>query len=118
MPAIKWLGFVSPPCDLSIFREMAGRFSELDFDVYFRTLKGLADYDAWEVLEKITVPTLICTADGDLMTPMSVAEAMHRRIPESEFFVFRWGTHYAPVEYHECLNLRVEKFLLERIQAG
>jgi pimeloyl-ACP methyl ester carboxylesterase len=40
---------------------------------------------------------------------------MADRIPGAEMFVLRGGTHAAPIEQPVSLELRLEKFLRERV---
>jgi pimeloyl-ACP methyl ester carboxylesterase len=48
------------------------------------------------------------------MTPRVAAAKMAERIPHAELMVIPGATHYAAVEYPELVNLRLEKFWLER----
>jgi pimeloyl-ACP methyl ester carboxylesterase len=109
----KLFGVLAPTADLSVARDMAGDFAELDFKCYGKIFLKLGEHDAGDILHRIEVPTLIVAADRDLFTPLSVAERMHEKIRGSELFVIRYGSHYAPIEFPDCLNLRVEKFLRE-----
>lgn len=108
----KLLGFLARQTDEKVVRTLVDHFiSSLNMEVYFQILDALARHDAEEVLEKIDVPTLIITGDKDFFTPMSLAEEMHRRIKGSELLIVPGGSHYAPVEYPEVINPRVEQFL-------
>jgi pimeloyl-ACP methyl ester carboxylesterase len=87
----------------------------LDFDIYGKTFKYLAEHDASDVLDKIACPVLLLSGDKDLFTPTSLAREMARRIPGAELMVIKGGSHYAPVEFPELVNLRIEKFINERL---
>jgi pimeloyl-ACP methyl ester carboxylesterase len=39
---------------------------------------------------------------------------MHRRIHGSELLVLKDGSHGAPIEYPDVINLRLEKFLIAK----
>ncbi|MBX7148537.1 alpha/beta hydrolase [bacterium] len=77
--------------------------------------KSLQHHDAEDSLKKITVPTLIMGAEDDNFTPLWVSKKMHHLIPRSELFIVKKGSHVALVEQPELINLRIEKFLEERL---
>ncbi len=70
----------------------------------------LHDYDVYELLDDIKVPTLIVAGSRDLITPAFLSEEMHRKIPGSELVVFEGSGHMAPWERHEELTSHVRKF--------
>jgi len=113
LPWLKFTGLISHCADLDIMRDQAEAFLNLDFDVYLATLAALDDHEARSVLSSVTVPTLIIGGDNDIMTPATVSEEMHRAISGSELLILRAATHYAPIEFPEHINLRIEKFLRE-----
>ena len=116
VPIAKFTGLVSRSADNSILRELVSEWMTLDFDCYFETFKALADHNVREILPSIDVPALIIVGDRDLFTPVSVSEEMHRQIPKSELLVVRKGTHYVPLEFSDLLNLRIQKFVRDRLQ--
>ena len=65
-------------------------------------------------LPEVDVPTLVVVGDRDLFTPRKAAEKIVRKVPGAELMVVPGGTHYVAVEYPELINLRLEKFFLER----
>lgn len=86
----------------------------LDFDLFTTMLHYAGLHSADDLLERIDVPTLIVMATRDAFTPAWLSEEMHRRILGSEMLVLKDGSHGAPIEYPDVINLRLEKFLLER----
>ncbi|MBI4197160.1 MAG: alpha/beta hydrolase, partial [Deltaproteobacteria bacterium] len=64
--------------------------------------------------KKIKVPTLILGGELDQFTPAWISKKMHRLIPNSEILMIHKATHAALVEQPELVNLRIEKFLLEK----
>ncbi len=113
--AMKLTGFLAGSLDEQIFQDLASDFLMLDFDIYGKIFKHLADHDASDVLEKITCPVLLMSGDKDLFTPTVLARKMAERIPNAELLVIKGGSHYAPVEFPELVNLRIEKFINERL---
>jgi len=112
---MKLTGVVRHTADTELLQKIASEWMNLDFDCYLETFKQLGEHDATDVLPSVNVPTLIVVGDKDIMTPVRVSETMHEQIKDSELFVVRNGTHYLPIEFPEVLNLRVEKFLRDRI---
>ena len=106
---------VAPSCDMEVFRMLATEFSKLDWRVYARTTRAMGYHDAWSRLSEITVPTLAIGGTRDLFTPTEVATATARAIPKGEAFVIDGASHYAPVEFPEVINERIERFLDERV---
>ncbi len=89
----------------------------LDVDPIFftRLLKSAQEHSCQDLLPEIKVPTLIIAGQDDQFTPLWISKKMHRLIPNSELFVVKKGSHAALVEQPELINLRIEKFLQERV---
>ncbi len=114
----KGLGLVSPTLDEDVFFDLARDWLNLDFDAYSAVFRGLADHDAHDVLASIRVPALIITGEKDLFTPMELSARMVSEIAGAEFLTIEGGTHYTPIEYPMTVNLRIQKFLEERVDFG
>ncbi|MBI1909228.1 MAG: alpha/beta hydrolase [Deltaproteobacteria bacterium] len=85
--------------------------------LFFSTLwKSYHEHSTEDVLKKIRVPTLIIAGEDDQFTPVWISKKMSRLIPRSELLIVKKGTHAALVEQPELLNLRIEKFLNERLR--
>ncbi|RME02719.1 MAG: alpha/beta hydrolase [Deltaproteobacteria bacterium] len=108
---IRRVGLIKPHTPREIFEDLAHAFMNLDLDVYCEIMERLGEHDASWALDKITVPTLIVASGHDIMTPPMVAHKMMLKIPHAEYLHIPMGTHYAPLEFAEFLNLRIEKFL-------
>jgi len=78
-------------------------------------LRTAQDHTAQDILPDIQVPSLIIAGEQDHFTPLWISKKMHRLIPDSELFVVKKGSHAALVEQPELLNLRIDKFLQERV---
>ena len=109
-------GLIDP--DLCSRQDMEAYFehvASLDVPAFMALLKDAEQHTAEGVLEKINVPTLVVGGDSDLLTPAWLSREMHDRIPGSELLMIPGGTHTALFEQPELINLRLEKFLRERI---
>ncbi len=113
--ALRALGVIGSSVDLDVFQNLARGFVALDFGVYTKILEELGEHDASDVLPGLKVPTLIIAGEEDPMTPASVSREMAQEIEGAELCCVPGATHYCPIEFPELVNLRIEKFLRERI---
>jgi pimeloyl-ACP methyl ester carboxylesterase len=67
--------------------------------------------DLRDVLPRIDVPTLLLYGDKDVRSPMTVAEDIHSRIPNSKLVVIPGASHLNNVEAAERFNSEVRGFL-------
>ena len=67
-------------------------------------------FDVFELLDDVSVPTLIVAGQRDLITPAFLSEEMARRIPDAELVVFEGCGHMSPFERHEELAAHIRKF--------
>jgi len=89
--------------------------AKMDPVVFVRTLDSMANHTAWDHLPHVDVPTLIVAGERDKFTPARLSRKMAERIPGSELMLVPLGTHTAPLEYKELVELRVERFLRDRL---
>ncbi len=89
--------------------------SQMDPVVFVRTLDSLASHSAWDHLAHVDVPTLIIAGERDKFTPAWLSRKMAEQIPKAELMLVPQGTHTAPLEHQELVELRVERFLRDRV---
>lgn len=111
----KATGLASPTLDEEVFFDLARDYVNLDFKAYTRIFRELAEHDGRDVPAKIKCPTLVVTGSKDLFTPVKMTREMVDRTPDAEFLSIKGGTHYTPLEFPLVVNLRIEKFLRERL---
>ncbi len=87
----------------------------LEPEFFTKLSRSVQSHSAEDVLKKIKVPTLILGGEEDTFTPLWLAKKMHRIVPRSELFIVKKGSHAALVEQPELVNLRIEKFLRDRV---
>ncbi len=110
---LKAVGFVSRHLDEGVFLDLARDFAELDFGAYRDCVEALVNHDAEDVLDRITVPTLILAGGRDLFTPASLSRTMAERIPEARLVQLPDASHYAAVEYPGVIISHMEHFFLD-----
>jgi pimeloyl-ACP methyl ester carboxylesterase len=73
--------------------------------------QALADTDTSTMLATIAAPTLLVWGDGDLRSPLSIAEQFQTAIPHSELVVIPGAGHVSNMEKPEEFNAVVDAFL-------
>ncbi len=89
--------------------------SQMELRVFFLMAAEMQNHDAEPWLGAIDVPTLVVAGENDLMTPMELSHRMQDSIPGAEMLVLPKGSHAGLIEHPELLNLRLHKFLCERV---
>jgi pimeloyl-ACP methyl ester carboxylesterase len=96
-----------------VAREMAAVVSDFH-PLGFRLMaKTLAETDTTDLLPKIDVPTLLLWGDGDLRSPLSVAEQFRQAIPNADLAVIPSAGHVSNMEKPAEFNAHVRRFLSE-----
>jgi pimeloyl-ACP methyl ester carboxylesterase len=90
----------------------------IDVQVFLALLDDISQRSAESWLPQIDRPMLVLAGERDTFTPAALAERLHRLVPGSEYLVVPLASHTMPIEMPDLVNLRVEKFLQERVFAG
>ncbi|MEO1334452.1 MAG: alpha/beta hydrolase, partial [Myxococcota bacterium] len=90
--------------------------ARLDPEVFLEFVRAAQAHDAGPMLRRIRVPTLVVAGERDLFTPRHLSVEMAGRIPDAELLEIPRGSHAALIEQPELINLRLEKFLRERVE--
>jgi 3-oxoadipate enol-lactonase len=105
------LGLVSPRLGADEILELAREFQALDFDVYLRTLAALEQHDPSAGLHRLAARTLVIAGGRDPLFSSRVGRALSERLRHGELYVVPKATHYAPLEFPELVNARIDAFL-------
>ncbi|MGY8632015.1 alpha/beta fold hydrolase [Bradyrhizobium sp. 14AA] len=76
-------------------------FRRNDVDAYAATCHMLGNTDLRSALRSLSMPTRIAVGDEDYATPPSMAQDLHRAIPNSTLTVFKGSRHLTPLEIPE-----------------
>jgi pimeloyl-ACP methyl ester carboxylesterase len=98
------------------FRPYMEHVSAMEPQIFLGMLRQAGEHTAEDILTRITVPTLIVAAERDTFTPPVLAEHMAEVIPGAELFMLRGASHAAPIEQPVAIQLRIDKFLRERVE--
>ncbi len=111
------LHLVSPRLGSDEILELARAFQELDLDVYLRTLAALEQHDPTHVLDRVTARTLVIAGGRDPLFSQGVGRRLSQRLRHGELYVVPKATHYAPLEFPELVNARIDAFLAHGARA-
>ena len=111
-------GIVAGSCNLALLRVLARDIAGLDWGLYARSIRAMGQHDAWGHLGEIRVPVLAVGGTHDMITPASVASAIAVDVLDGEAFIIQGATHYAPLEFPDELNDKIERFLSTRVAAS
>jgi GMP synthase-like glutamine amidotransferase/pimeloyl-ACP methyl ester carboxylesterase len=100
------------------FKPYFDEISAVDAVLFTEVLSHAAEHSAEGFLRRINVPTLIVAGEHDTFTPQWLSRDMHVSIPGSEMLNVPTGTHTAPIELPELVELRLEKWLARHFGAG
>ena len=78
---------------------------------YERTCEMLGTEDLRPLLASIKAPTAVVVGGEDYATPVSMAEALHKAIPQSTLTVIVQGRHITPVECPQDIAHELKKLL-------
>lgn len=104
---------------LADFEDMSPYFDHLarmNLQVFFLMAGEMQKHDAGPWLHKIDAPALVVGGEHDLFTPLELSREMCDKIPGAELLVLPRGSHAGLIEHPELMNLRIEKFLRERVK--
>ena len=74
-------------------------------------LKQMKDHSMIAHLDKIKASTLIVGGDEDKIIPFFVQRAIHAKIPSSELYMIKDGSHVPQVDFPDSFNERALFFL-------
>jgi pimeloyl-ACP methyl ester carboxylesterase len=97
------------------FRWYVEHIAAMDPVMFLAMLRLAGEHTAQDLLPTITTPTLVIAAERDTFTPAALARHMAETIPGGEIFELRGASHAAPVEQPVAVELRIDKFLEERV---
>lgn len=101
--------------DLEDLQPYLDHFAEMDLQVFYFMAGEMQKHNAGPWLHTIDVPTLIVGGENDMFSPLALSIEMRDKIPDAELLILPKGSHAGLVEHPDLLNLRLEKFLRERL---
>lgn len=84
---------------------------------YLGQLYAVAGFDSHGRLPGIRVPTLLTTAEEDLVVPPENSYEMHRRVPASRLVVLRDAGHLSLIERSDAFDRQLLRFI-DEVESG
>jgi 3-oxoadipate enol-lactonase len=81
------------------------------FDAFIRLVKAFTELDITAELGRITCPTLVISAELDIIKPPRLGRIIHEQIPGSEMVVIPGAGHAVVVEKPDLVNDIVHGFI-------
>jgi len=100
-------------CPREVLDDLFAHVAAMDPRVVGAVFASYVEHSAADILADVRVPTLIIAGDRDQLTPVPVAEEMHRLIAGSRLVVFPGHTHLVQVERPREVHAVIEDFLAE-----
>jgi len=100
-------------CPREVLDDLFAHVAAMDPRVVGAVVASYLEHSAADVLPDVQVPTLIIAGDRDQLTPVPVAEEMHRQITGSRLVVFPGHTHLVQVERPREVHAAIDEFLAE-----
>ena len=94
----RWFGDAFRAAHPEIVDALTRIFLANDIQCYQATCEMLGNADLRPLLPSITAPTAVVVGEEDYATPVAMAEALHRAIPQSTLTVIPKGRHITPAE--------------------
>ncbi len=97
------------------FKPYFDHLARMDPQVFFRMLDKVRHHTVEDRLQELRVPTLVVAGQYDSFTPAWLSRRMQRLIPAAELLVVPHGSHAAPIEMPELVELRLARFMAEHL---
>lgn len=91
-----------------------GVFLANDFECYAASCALLGDADLRHYAPKFTMPVAVVVGEEDYATPVAMATALHRSVPQSTLNVIQGGRHLTPVECPDAIANEISR-VMERL---
>ncbi|NLH47352.1 MAG: alpha/beta hydrolase [Myxococcales bacterium] len=85
----------------------------IDLRMFAKMLDFASRHTTEDFLPHLTVPVLIVAGEKDTFTPGWLSEKMRELIPNAELLMVPQGSHTAPIEMPQLVNLRLERWVLD-----
>lgn len=112
------------PATLSRRPEIAARYAEVSLalpagpEILMRQLQAVAGHATFDRLERITAPTLVMSAEQDVLVPPENARILAKAIKGAELAIIPGGGHQVFLEQAEACNRAILDFLAKADAAG
>lgn len=107
-------GFNKKKVEIEFIQLYMKKISELPKELFFHLLQIMHDHDVIGYLEEIKTHSLIIGGDKDKIIPNYLQRILTDKLPKSELYIMKDGSHVPQVDFPELLNKRMLRFLNKR----
>lgn len=90
------------------------KISELPQDILLHLLNEMKNHNILNDLESIEIPSLIMGGDKDKVIPNYLQIILFEKLPKSELYIIKEGSHVPQVDFPESTNERILQFLKDQ----
>lgn len=87
------------------------RIGELKPELFFQLLEEMRNHKIINVLEEIKCPCLVMGGDKDSVIPFFLQETLESKLPNSDLYMIKDGSHVPQVDFPDSTNERILAFL-------
>ncbi len=85
--------------------------ARMDPVIFVHYLQSVADHSARPWLRSLRMPVLVVAGERDNFTPAHVSQRMTLLLPNAEYCLVPSGSHAAPIELPDLIELRLDAFV-------
>jgi non-heme chloroperoxidase len=108
-------GFNKKKVEIEFVQMYMKKISELPKELFFHLLKEMQNHDVIGYLEQIKAPTLVIGGDKDKIIPNYLQKILTKKLPNSEIYIVKDGSHVPQVDFPEMINQRIQQFIFKKI---
>jgi len=111
-------GFNKKQVNMEFIQLYMKKISELSENLFFHLLNLMHDHDIINYLETIRTPTLVVGGDKDKIIPNYLQRILTSKMPTSELYIVKDGSHVPQADFPELVNQRLLRFVnkIEKIK--
>jgi non-heme chloroperoxidase len=104
-------GFNQKRVPLSYIEVYMNRLAQLGAPLFFQLLDQMSNHDILARLSQLDCPSLVLGGDQDRVIPFYLQRLLQSRLPLSELYFIKDGSHVPQADFPELVNERVFSFL-------
>ncbi len=104
-------GFNTKKVSLDFVKFYAKKISELPHKLFLQLMKEMQDHQIFNDLSRITTKVLVIGGEQDKVIPLHLQYVLHQKLPSSELYIIKDGSHVPQSDFPEMLNERIDFFI-------
>lgn len=104
-------GFNTKKVSLEFVQFYAKKISELPHQLFLQLMREMREHQVFNDLDTIKSPTLIVGGDQDKVIPLHLQYILHKKMPNSELYIIKDGSHVPQSDFPDMLNERINFFI-------